>query len=127
MSNLISTPYQKYQQTQAQTASKSKLLIMLYDGAIRFTKAGIESIESRDVEKANNNLCKAQAIVNELISSLDFNYAISSDLVRIYEYLLHLLMQANIKKNVAPASEVVDHLSDLREAWIEASKLAGNI
>ncbi|MGV2884495.1 flagellar export chaperone FliS [Paenibacillus taichungensis] len=124
---MISSPYQKYQQTQAQTASKSKLLIMLYDGAIRFTKAGIEGINSKNIEMANNNLCKAQAIINELISSLNFDYAISNDLVRIYEYLLNLLLQSNIKKDATPAIEVVEHLSELREAWVGASKAAGSI
>lgn len=48
---MIKSPYQKYQQAQAQTASKPKLLIMLYDGAIRFVKAGIEGIEEKIIKK----------------------------------------------------------------------------
>lgn len=122
---MINSPYQKYQQVQTQTASKPKLLIMLYDGAIRFVRSGIEGIEEHNVEKSNNNLCKAQAIVHELISSLNFDFPISSDLVRIYEYILDRLIEANVKKSVLPAQEVLEHLSDLREAWIEASKAPG--
>ncbi|NGZ76117.1 flagellar export chaperone FliS [Saccharibacillus alkalitolerans] len=122
---MIYSPYQKYQQTQAQTASKPKLLIMLYDGAIRFVKAGIDGIAERNYESANNNLCKAQAIVHELTSSLNFDYPIASELARIYEYMLHLLIEANVKKNAAPAEEVLEHLSELREAWIEAGKVSG--
>lgn len=127
---MVYSPYQKYQQTQAQTAPKSKLLIMLYDGAIRFVKAGIDGISTKNVEMANNNLCKAQAIVHELISSLNFDYAISNELVRVYEYMLNRLIEANVKKNQEPAEEVLDYLNELREAWIEASKtsgLAGNM
>lgn len=126
---MIHSPYQKYRQTQAETASKPKLLIMLYDGAIRFTKAGIEGIISRNYELANNNLIKSQAIIHELISSLNFEYPISNELVRIYEYMLHLLIEANMKKQVGPAEEVIGHLVDLREAWVEASKsaVAGNL
>lgn len=120
---MISSPYQKYQQAQAQTASKPKLLIMLYDGAIRFIKAGIEGINSRDYEKANNNLCKGQAIVHELISSLNFEFSIANDLLVIYEYMLHCLIDSNIKKDVVLAQEALDHLNDLRESWITASKL----
>ncbi|MGG4126690.1 flagellar export chaperone FliS [Paenibacillus illinoisensis] len=122
---MINSPYQKYQQAQAQTASKPKLLIMLYDGAIRFVKSGIEGIEQRNYEKANNNLCKAQGIVNELISSLDLSYTISNDLIRVYEYMLHLLIESNVHKNVAKAEEVLEYLVDLRETWVQASKSAG--
>lgn len=53
---MINSPYQKYQKTQAQTASKPKLLIMLYDGAIRFVQAGIEGIEEKNYELVNKNL-----------------------------------------------------------------------
>ncbi|CAJ1317867.1 flagellar export chaperone FliS [Paenibacillus nuruki] len=120
---MIKSPYQKYQQAQAQTASKPKLLIMLYDGAIRFVKAGVEGINERNYEKANNNLCKAQAIVHELISSLNFDFAIANELIVIYEYMLHCLIEANVKKNVDLAEEVLIHLSDLRETWLEASRL----
>lgn len=120
---MIKSPYQKYQQAQAQTASKPKLLIMLYDGAIRFVKAGIEGIEEKDYQKANNNLCKAQAIVHELISSLNFDFPIAHELIVIYEYMLHSLIEANIKKNVKHAEEVLVHLADLRETWVEASRM----
>lgn len=122
---MIYSPHQKYQQAQAQTASKSKLLIMLYDGAIRFVKAGIDGITTKNVEMANNNLCKAQAIVHELVSSLNFDYPISGELVRVYEYMLNRLIEANVKKSVEPAEEVLEYLNDLREAWIEASKSSG--
>jgi len=122
---LIYSPHQKYQQAQAQTASKPKLLIMLYDGAIRFVKAGIDGITTKNVEMANNNLCKAQAIVHELVSSLNFDYPISNELVRVYEYMLNRLIEANVKKSVEPAEEVLEYLNDLREAWLEASKSSG--
>lgn len=122
---MVYSPYQKYQQAQAQTASKPKLLIMLYDGAIRFTKAGIEGIESRHYDVANNNLCKAQAIIHELISSLNFDYEISKELLRLYEYFLHCLIQSNIQKNSSLAHEVLGYLIELRETWIEASRMSG--
>lgn len=120
---MIQSPYQKYQQTQAQTASKPKLLIMLYDGALRFIRAGIEGIEERDYAKANTNLCKAQAIVHELVSALNFDYPIANNLLAVYEYCLRLLIDSNVKKDTTPAKEVLEHLSELKEAWIEASKM----
>ncbi|CAM4275210.1 flagellar export chaperone FliS [Paenibacillus tarimensis] len=118
----MNSPYSIYQQSSVQTASGSQLLIMLYEGAIRFTKSGIEGINNRNYEAANTNLKKAQAIVNELIASLDTKYEIANDLLRIYEYMLHLLIQANVKKEASKAAEVLEHLSELRDAWKQAAK-----
>lgn len=124
---MIQSPYQKYQQAQAQTASKAKLLIMLYDGAIRFTRAGVDGILDKDFEKASYNLCKSQAIIHELISALNFDYPIAQDLLRIYEYMLHCLIESNVHKDVSKAQEVEEHLTDLREAWVEVSKLPSSV
>ncbi|MUT65012.1 flagellar export chaperone FliS [Paenibacillus sp. NEAU-GSW1] len=119
---MINSPYQAYQQSSVQTASRGQLVIMLYEGAIRFTRAGAESIRNRNYESANTNLKKAQSVINELIASLDRSFEISNDLVRIYEYMLHLLIQSNIKKDAAPAMEVIGHLTELRDAWKQIMK-----
>lgn len=114
---MIQSPYQKYQQLSAQTATPIQLVIMLYDGAIRFTKLGIDGIINHNFEKANQFLCKAEAIVHELIASLNFDYPISKQLANLYEYMLHQLIQANVKKETSPAEEVVTHLMELRDSW----------
>lgn len=119
---MITSPYQKYQQAQAQTASGPKLLIMLYDGAIRFIKTAIDGIEEGNIEKANNNLCKSQSIVHELIASLDMDFSVSQNLVQVYEYMIRRLMEANIKKDKVIALEILNYLTELREAWLQASK-----
>ncbi|MBB6632585.1 flagellar export chaperone FliS [Cohnella thailandensis] len=119
---MINNPYQKYQQASVQTASGPQLLLMLYDGAIRFVRLGIEGINKRNIELANNSLIKAQAIVHELIAGLNYDYPIAKDLLSLYEYFVHRLIQANIKKDVSIAEEVLNHLLELREAWGEAVK-----
>ncbi|MCY7475641.1 flagellar export chaperone FliS [Paenibacillus larvae] len=125
---MIPSPYQKYQQTKAQTASPAQLLLMLYDGAIRFVKLGIEGIQEHNMEKTNTNLCKAQSILHEMIASLNFNYEISNNLLRIYEYMLHQLIQSNVNKSAKPAEEVLSQLMELKEAWTEAGKqVAGSV
>lgn len=118
-------PYQIYQQSSVQTATPNHLIIMLYDGAIRFTKAGIQSIRERNIERANENFKKAQAVINELIASLNFDYSISSNLASIYEYLLALLLKANLKKDVKPAEEALQFLVDLSETWKQVLKGTG--
>ncbi|MGF7050603.1 flagellar protein FliS [Paenibacillus sp. DS2015] len=119
---MITSPHQKYQQTQLHTAPPAQLLLMLYDGAIRFVRMGVSGIEERDLEKANTNLCKAQAVIHELIAALNFDYPIAKTLSQVYEYMIHQLINANLKKNKKPAYEVLSYLLDLREAWDTANK-----
>ncbi|WP_306421761.1 flagellar export chaperone FliS [Cohnella xylanilytica] len=115
-------PYQIYRQSSVQTASPAQLVIMLYDGAVRFVKQSIEHMENRDIEGTHTCLIKAQSIVHELVASLNFDYPISKNLAQVYEYLLHLLITANVRKKKEPAEEALIHLTELREAWVQASK-----
>lgn len=115
--------FQKYQQSSVQTAPPSQLLIMLYDGAIRFVKQGISGINNKDYAVANTNLIKAQAIVNELNAALDHKYSIADNLSKLYEYMSYKLIQANIQKNSAFAEEILDHLVELRDTWKECAKI----
>ncbi|MFF2092619.1 flagellar export chaperone FliS [Paenibacillus sp. NPDC058174] len=119
---MLNSPHQIYQQSSVQTASGGQLVIMLYEGAIRFTKAGIEGIHNRKYDVANTSLKKAQAIIHELIAALNYDYAISKELALIYEYLLHKLIESNMKKSEAAAKEVMAHLTELREAWKQLIK-----
>lgn len=119
---MISSPFEKYRQSAVQTAP-SQLLIMLYDGAIRFVKGGIEGITGQEVQKSNEFFKKAQDIVSELRASLDYSYDVSHNLSSLYEYVNYLLIEANIKKNVQPAEEALGYLVELRETWSQAAKL----
>ncbi|WP_054957472.1 flagellar export chaperone FliS [Paenibacillus dakarensis] len=121
---MITSPYDKYRQSSVQTASPAQLVLMLYDGAIRFVKIGIDGISNNDLPKANQYLGKAQTIVSELMSTLNHSYDISKNLFAMYEYINYLLIQANIKKSKEPAEEALGYLTDLYETWIQASKLA---
>lgn len=121
---MINSPLQKYQQSQFQT-SPEQLLIMLYDGAIRFVKLGITGIEEANYEKSNTNLCKGQAVLHELIAALNMDYQVAKTLYQVYEYMIHQLIQSNLKKDVRPAHEVLSHLQELREAWDTAIKSLG--
>ncbi|WP_145139518.1 flagellar export chaperone FliS [Paenibacillus sp. Y412MC10] len=125
---MITSPYEKYRQSSVQTSTPGQLLLMLYDGAIRFVRAGIDSLQKKDLQKANLNLGKSQSIVNELLSTLDRNYAVSEGLASLYEYINHLLIESNVKKTVAPAEEALGYLMDLRETFAEAAKItAGSL
>jgi flagellar protein FliS len=119
---MLTTPHQIYQQSAVNTSNPLQLIIMLYDGAIKHVKLGIEGIETNDFQKANTHLVKAQSVINELISSLNFQYPIAELLLQIYDYLVRNLIEANVKKQKEPALEVLGHLSNLRDAWQQVPK-----
>ncbi|MDQ0048948.1 flagellar protein FliS [Paenibacillus polymyxa] len=127
MIRLISSPYEKYKQSSVQTSTPGQLIIMLYDGAIRFVKAGLEGISSNDIAKANINLGKAQTIISELMSTLNYSYDISKNLYALYEYMNYLLIQTNIKKRIESGEEVLGYLQELRETWIAVNKLTAGM
>lgn len=112
----------KYMENSVQTATPAQLLIMLYDGAIRFCKLGAEAIRNKDYAAANLNLCKAQAIVNEFIASLDNTSEVASGLLPLYEYMNSQLIAANLQKNIEPIDEVLGYLVDLKETWVQATR-----
>ena len=96
--------------------------MMLYDGATKFVRFGIEGIQQKNVEQANTNLIKAQKILHELIAALNFDYEISKNLVLLYEYMIRQLIMANSTKQEGPAKEVLGYLTEMKEAWAEAAK-----
>ncbi|CAI6084387.1 Flagellar secretion chaperone FliS [Cohnella sp. JJ-181] len=114
----------KYMETAVQTATPQQLLIMLIDGAIRFCRAGIEGIKNGQYEDANTQLVKAQNIISEFTITLNRDQPIAANLLQLYEYFNYRLVQANIHKKTEPAEEVVQHLLELKETWIQAAKLA---
>jgi flagellar secretion chaperone FliS len=115
-----------YHEQQVATASKEQLLIMLYDGAIRFCKIARKAMTEGQLEESNKYLLKTQRIISEFMGSLDFTIGgdISKNLFRLYEYLHYRLVQANIKRAPEMIDEVLEHLIDLRATWQEAIEIA---
>lgn len=112
----------KYLQNTVQTATPGQLLIMLYDGAIRFCRQGIEAIKEQRYSDANTSLLRVQDIVSEFVITIDRTNPISENLLHLYEYFNARLIEANMKKDVEPVEEVLSHLIDLKETWIQAAK-----
>lgn len=113
-------PYAKYQKTQIETADQGKLLLMLYDGALRFLGLARQALLEKDLEAANNKLVRVQDIVAELMASLDLESGeVAVSLFRLYEYMHYLLVQANIQKDAEPLKQVESMLVELRNTWKE--------
>ena len=111
-----------YKNTEISTANQKKLIVMLYDGAIRFLQTAIENMQPQSYDKVNNNIVKAQDIITELMLSLDMEQGgkISANLFNIYAYLKKQLLEANIAKDSKILKEASSMLQELREAWDKA-------
>jgi flagellar protein FliS len=112
----------RYQDMKVQTASPAQIMIMLYDGAIRFSLQVKKKIEERDFEGKGIFISKTQAIIDELMNSLDFSIApeLCSSLQQLYIYINERLTDANIKLNAEAINEVVGLLTTLRDGWKQA-------
>ncbi len=113
-------PYKAYESTNVHTADQGRLIIMLYDGAIRFLKKGRSKIYTGDIEGAHNYLVRGRDIVSELLATLRPEKAgeIGANLRRIYVYAHNRLVEANLMKDAAAVDEVIEILAVLREGWV---------
>lgn len=121
----VSNPYVQYQANQINTAGPDKLLLMAYDGAIRFARTGIEGIRSGDLYAKSTGISKCQAIIAELLTTLDPrpNPELAVNLANLYDYTYNRLSEANINDDEAAAAEVIGILTDLRQAWAQAAQI----
>ncbi len=110
--------YQVYRQTQVSTASPGELLLMLFDGAIRFARQAQEHISKGELEAANSKLIRVQDIISELNLSLDLSVGeIAQNLQQLYTYIYDRLVEANIKKDPEIVDEAIRFLVELRDTW----------
>ena len=117
--------WQTYRQAATQSASPGQLVLMLYDGILRFleqARLGFGKDDPKEFnETINNNLQRAQAIINEMNASL--NMAEGGEFAQrmrgLYDYFDRRLQEANIAKNEEGILEVIKHVTVLRDSWAE--------
>ncbi len=111
-----------YQRNAIMTATPAELTLMLYDGAIKFCNIGMMAIEKKEIEKANTNLKKAQAIITELRVTLDHKYEVWEDFERVYDYIYRKLVEANIHKDAEALEEALKRIREMRDTWKEVMR-----
>lgn len=114
--------YNQYKNATVETVSPEKLLLMLYEGTVKFIENAQQAIAAKDMNLAHQQNIKAQNIILELMATLKMDYEISHKLYALYEYLYFQLVQANIKKDAAVLEEVKGFIAELRDAWAAAVK-----
>jgi flagellar protein FliS len=122
-------PLRSYKETQIKTATPGKLILMLYDAAIRHLNQAVEDLEGeqRRYDRISNCLIKAQDIITELMISLDFDRGgeIARNLFALYVFMNRRLLDGNIRKDPVPLQDVRRLLTELRGAWASVAIKAG--
>ena len=114
--------YQKYKNTSIQSASKEKLLLMLYEGAIRFVKQAIKAAEEKNIAERGYNIGKAFDIIMELNNTLDHKVGgdIAKNLEQLYMFIMEQFAKANISGSPEPLYASLKILENLYDGWVQA-------
>ena len=115
--------YNAYKQNSVTTASPGELTLMLYNGCLKFLNKAKIAIQEKNVQEKNTNLQKSQAIIAELMSTLNMDIEISKQMLPLYEYMNHRLVEANIQNDVAIIEEVEGLVTEFRDTWKEVLRI----
>lgn len=102
------------------TASPEQLHLMLYDGAIRFTRRGIEGLQDEEWDKAFTGFSRAQKILLEMLNSMNYDVdrELCTRMAGLYNYIYRHLVQACAERSVPAAEEALKFLEYQRETWV---------
>ena len=108
-----------YKETSVATQGTTRLVVMLYDGAIKFLKRAIADVEAQDWAGKGRNLSKAQDIIYELNAVLDMEAGgeVAENLRSLYSYIWKRISEANLKKDAEIIREVIGLLGHLQEGF----------
>ena len=107
------------------TASPEQLVLMLYDGAIRFLRQGAGAYRGGEIVRGHDRVRRAEAIISELNAALDMSHGELPERLRsIYLYCKRQLNEARLHADAAPLEVVQRLLGELRDAWHQVATAA---
>ena len=108
-----------YQETSIATESKGRLVVMLYDGAIKFMRLAIRELEAKDYEAKGRYIDRAQDIINELNAVLDMESGgeIAANMRKLYVFMSKRLSEANVQRDPQMIREVISLMEELNKGW----------
>ena len=115
-------PYNIYKQNSVNMASSQQLLLMLLDGAVKYTKIAKMAILNKDTPRAHKELVRVQDIFLELMITMDKNTKYMEDLYNLYDFIKNELAKANMKKDVKIIDEILPIIEEIRDMWYEVDK-----
>jgi flagellar protein FliS len=123
--NPYATAQRAYTESSVLTASPERLVVMLYDGAVRFLNQSAAALREGDRDRSRDKMRRAEAIVDELNLALDMSYGeIPRSLRELYLFSKRTLHTANVHADPDRIEAVRRLLADLRESWDEIATRA---
>ena len=113
----INNPYAAYQNNSVTTSTPGELTLMLYNGCLKFIQQGKMALEEGKLEEKNIAIQKAQAIVTELMLTLDTSYPVAENMLVLYEFVNSRLIDGNIKNDPALFDEASGIIKEFRDTW----------
>ena len=115
-----------YKEQSILTATPGQLVVMLYDGCLRFLHQAAHAMRDGDTAVAGNRLARAEAIIDELLATLDLEQGgvVASRLQGIYVFCNKQLIEARIQRDPALIETVGELLGELRESWVQVAATA---
>ena len=112
-------PAAAYQDNAVTTQSKGRLVVLLYEGAIKFMKLAIKEIEAGNHEAKGQYINRAQAIISELnaVLNTDDGGEIAVSLRKLYVFMSERLAEANTKRDPQMIRDVIKLMEELNQSW----------
>ncbi len=120
--------HNQYRKNEVSTSSQGRLILMMYEGAIKFATMALQSIEKGDIAGQGKYINKTHDIINELSLALDLKKGgeVAQRLESLYQYMLSQLTLANIKSDRKALEIVIKILKPLSEAWEQLLHVSTN-
>jgi flagellar protein FliS len=113
----MNNPYAKYQNNSVNTSTPGELTLMLYNGCLKFIQQAKRAMEDNHIEEKNKSVQKAQAIISELMLTLDTSYPVAENMLILYEFANSRLIDGNIKNDSAMFDEASSIITEFRDTW----------
>ena len=121
MQGAMARAAQAYHQTQINSQSPLELVVMLYDGALRFLQMASDGTRRSDLAAKREGMSRGLAIIAELQNTLNMQEGgdVAKSLDALYSYITGRLIDANVRRDPAPIDEAIQLLRPLRDAWAQ--------
>ena len=113
----INNPYATYKNNSVATSTPGELTLMLYNGCLKFIQQAKNGLETSNIEEKNISIQKAQAIISELMLTLDDSYPVAKNMLILYEFANSRLIDGNIKNDAAFFDEAAEIIIEFRDTW----------
>jgi len=113
----MNNPYATYQNNSVNTSTPGELTLLLYNGCIKFIQQAKKELEDGNIEEKNKSIQKAQAIISELMLTLDTSFPVAQNMLILYEFANSRLVDGNIKNDRALFDEASSIIMEFRDTW----------